>query len=627
MARKKYLRQEVRKVMFDFVDNIIQSKPNDWNLPVEGGADLIRARLGAEIEIRIYVDNSDNFGNQASSVLVMQTLIDEYGFSGEEKNVWMVYKADKADETRKKLSILIKGFDASNPVATTIYNDVTINFITVEALAAPEKLQINYGFSGGGNPDPDSIDSQNWFAVNLKTKIFLLLQPYLWDLDGPDEIEYGQPYDQNDVFKLSTNEGAGETFSRRGWCIREQYWNPTEDDWAYYTDADSVGVTAEVAYRSSLAQVLTKFVVDQTDKNVRFMPAYGVKGVANPEPDTDPPYYKNQMLLPPDQVLPTVVSTALGGSGLAENTPAIVVSMNTDMDDASYDSSYLVCKGGSTRSELSAQQSFNTSAVNKNNAQMKLEQSQTENSSDVGQLQLDLTAATKTLTTEAGYNDAQIVEKNARVTWLESNKSSAGVSFYSSRERNKPGGGTTQPITPEALSTALDSLVAADSPRPAVLYLELGSLPKIIFNYVMSLGTFPNVFEGANTAILALNQGKCYLRMKDESWTDDNDSQRYPSAWAPGAEEHDEVHETSWNAADGVTGALKASPTIPANFVPNITLTTNYLRDYYITQDVALRDYYADLKTYYHDPVNGKLGIGLAYMNQAAINIGIPAPE
>ncbi len=612
--------------MFDFVENIIQSKPEDWTFPVDAAADLIKARLAAETEIRIYVDNSDNFGNQASSVLLMQTLIDQYGFTGEGKNVWMVYKEEKADKTRKKLSLLIKGFDASNPVATTTYIGVTINFITVEALNADSsKPQINYSFSGGGNPDPDSIDSKNWFAVNLKTKIFLLLQPYLWDLDGPDEIEYGEPYNENPAFPLQSDEGAGKNFSNRGWFISDEYWNPKEDDWTYYTDPASPGVSQELAGRTLLAKVLTEFVVAQGAAKVRFMPAYGIKGVSDAA-DPDEPYYENQMLLPPDQVLPTVVSTALGGSALAEKTPAIVVSMNTDMDDVSYDSSCTVSKCGPTRSEISAQQSFDTATTNKNKAQAELVQAQKDDSHNVDKLQSALTTSTETLTVQTVNNDAQIVAKDARETWLRSKNSPAGVNFLSSIARNNPNGGTTPAITQEALSTALALLVAPEFPRPAVLFLEIGSLPKIIFSYVMSLGTFPNVFEGANSAILALNQGKCYLRMKDVTW-EDNDSERYPSAWAPATEAHNTVHEMSWKAADGVTGALLASPTSPANFVPNVTLTTNYLNEYFITQNPNLTGYYASIHDYYHNPVNGKLGIGLAYMNQAAINIGIPAPQ
>lgn len=612
--------------MFDFIENIIQSKSGDWSFSVVAAEGLIKTRLKAETDIRIYVDNSPNFGNQASSVLVMQTLIDQYGFSGTGKNVWMVYKDNQSEETRRKLSLLIKGFDASKLDATATYGGVTIHFITVEALNAdPPKPQVNYGFSGGGNPN----ESKNWFAVNLKTKIFLLLQPYLWDLDGPDEIEYGSPYEENLAFPLKSS-GAGETFSSRGWYISEQYWNPAEDDWTYYTNPASAGVSQELADRTSLAQKLTKFVVDH-GANVKFMPAYGIKGVsdaANP----DEPYYENQMLLPPDQVLPTVVSTALGGSALAENIPAIVVSMNTDMDDVSYDSSYIVSRGGPTRSEQSAQQSFDTAKKNKSDAQTALEQAQLADNQDVG-LVTTLAENTNALTDQMQNNDAQIAAKEARVTWLLTNNSPAGVSFLSSKVRNNPAGGKTPAITPENLSTALLSLIAPESPHPAVLYLELGSLPKIIFNYVMSLGTFPNVFEGANSAILALNQGKCYLRMKDVTWglvpedKDPQDTQRYPSAWAPGSEAHNGVHEISWKAADGVTGALLANPTSPANFVPNITLATNYLSEYFITQNKALRDYYTDIHGYYHDPVNGKLGIGLAYMNQAAINIGISAPK
>ena len=614
--------------MFDFIDNIIQSKPEDWNFQVGDGKALIIARLEAETTIRIYVDNSDNFGNQASSVLVMQTLIDDYGFQGAGKTVWMVYKTENSDKTREKLSLLIKGFNAADPAATAVYNGTAINFTTIDNLADE---QINYGFSGAGNPDPDHSDISNYFAVQLKTKVFLLLQPYLWDLDGPDEIEYGAPYQENAAYKLASADGAGEDFSSRGWYIKEEYWTPTADDWAYYSNPDSPGVDQGLAARVTLAQVLTQFVKDPT-KNVKFLPAYGIKGVSEPVDGTDPPYYQNQMLLPPDQVLPTVVSTALGGSALDNATPAIVVSMNTNMDDISYLSSYQVSTGGATRSEESAQQSFDTATANKEQAETALLEAQ-QASKDTGLLQETLDEATSALATQSINNNDQKQAKTTRVDWLTERNAVEGVTFLSSIVRPSPGGGMTPAVTPGTLSAALTHLVSPGASTPAVLYLELGSLPKVIFSYVMWLATLPNVFEGANSAILALNQGKSYLRMKDVTWDqpgneDPKDLGRYPSAWAPGADAYDPVHMQSIAAADGVTDALLSSPTEPAaNFLPNVTATTKYLRDSCITPEESLTAYYAAIKGYYHNSVNGKLEIGLSYLNQAAINIGIPPPE
>ena len=205
--------------MFDFSTDILNSDPQTWTNATQTAADEFKARLAAETVIRIYVDNTINFGNQASSVLLMQSLIDQYGFNGEGKNVWMVYKEEEdADETRKKLSLLIKGFDASNPDATATYKGVTLHFITVEALfAGPAYPEINYGFSGGADADVDA--EPNWYATNLKVKIFLRLQAYLWT-EGPQQIQYGGTHVNDDPFDLDANAGEPGTFQQRHWFVQ-----------------------------------------------------------------------------------------------------------------------------------------------------------------------------------------------------------------------------------------------------------------------------------------------------------------------------------------------------------------------------------------------------------------------
>ena len=611
--------------MFNFITQILDSAPEIWTNATQTAAAEFKARLATETVIRIYVDNTINFGNQASSVLLMQSLIDQYNFIGEGKNVWMVYKEEKASETRKKLSLLIKGFDASNPVATATYKGVTLHFITVEDLiAGPAYAEINYGFSGGADAD----DEKNWYATNLKVKIFLRLQAYLW-IEGPQQIQYGGTRVNDDPFDLDDKAGEPGTFQQRNWYVSPDYWAPQLADWSYYSDDTNPGVDAETAARTRLCKVLTDFVVAQ-GVGVRFMPAYGIKGNETKIPDDG-----NQMSLPPNQLLPTVVSTSLGGSYIEnDKTPGIVVLLNSGISDQAYELSEIVSKGGATFEESQTQESFNTAQANKKSAEEKLKQAKEAGQQDLVALNATLLEATDALAEKQNNNDAQIGAKNVRVSWLSDRNSPAGVKFLSSIERTTTSGGTTPAITPETLLEALTNLVAQGSPSPAVLFLELGSLPTILFNYVMSLGSYPNVFEGANSTNLALNQGKCYLRMQnmDEAADDPTDlsdikTNLYPSAWAVGSEAYDAVHTQSINAGYAVGRALMSFSDIPANFVPNITLTTNYLSDYYITQEAALRAYYVDLQVYYHDPVNGKLGIGLAYMNQAAINIGIPAPQ
>jgi len=602
--------------MFDFITQIIESSPENWTSATQTAATEFKARLAAETVIRIYVDNTINFGNQASSVLLMQSLIDQYDFMGEEKNVWMVYKAEDADETRKKLSLLIKGFDASNPAATATYKGVTLNFITVEDLNTdPAYAEINYGFSGGADVDAEP----NWYATNLKVKIFLRLQAYLWT-EGPQQIQYGGTHVDDDPFDLDANAGEPGTFQQRNWYVSPEYWVPQQADWTYYSDDANPGVDAESAARAKLAKVLTDFVVAQ-GVSVRFMPAYGIKGES-----TDILSPDNQIQVVPNQLIPSVISTSLGGGYLeAGQTPAIVVSLNNDISDEAYIISERVSKGGATSEEDESQQSYDVANQNKLTAETALADAQANGSEDVQGLERILATANDEFADAQGVNQEQLGAQTSRQDWLTERNAPAGVSFLSSRNRPGASGAITPATTPEALSTSLDSLVAPDSTRPAVLYLELGSLPTILYNYVMSLGSYPNVFEGANTANLALNQGKCYIRMQDIDL--ESNPNRYPAPWALAVDGLSQPQSQSINAANALPEALYSSKYDAAIFVPNITLTTNYLSDYYITQEATLRDYYEELQAYYHDPVNGKLGIGLAYMNQAAINIGIPAPE
>lgn len=612
--------------MFEFIEEILGHNPEAWSQATGAGAAAFKLRLAAEPAIRIYVGNSENFGNQTSSVLVMKTLIDEYGFSGDDKNVWMVYPEDEAGETRKKLSILIKGFDSSVADVTATYGGVTINFITVEALNGvdPTYGEINYGFAGAG--DLEKKDDANWFAINLKTKLFLMLQPYRWDADGPDELQCGDSAQEDFPFSLTEKAGKKDTFSLRGWSILNKYWTPEQGDWDYYSNSASAGVSVDVAYHTKLAKILTDFVTAKGSDKVRFMPSYGIKGVADAvDPEDDPLYYENQMMLPPDQVLPTVVSTALGGSQLDNKVPTIVVSMNNSMDNTSYDSSYSVSRGGLTRTEESTASTLVAAEVTKASAVAAVEAAQAESSPDTVQLQEDLKKANDAVATALANDTKQKEGSETRIAWLDARNAKDGVTFYSSKTRKDKEGAEQPPITTGELTAALNALVgepANDS--AAVLFLELGSLPMVIFNYVMFLGSFPNVFEGANSTNLALNQGKCYLRMKDVVYKD-NSPERYPSAWSLGYTQRGDAYAMSMAAADGVTSALLANASTAPNFVENIDLTTGYLNDYYLTPNAELVSYYTEVKDFYYDPLNGKLGIGIAYLNKAAnfLNIAI----
>lgn len=591
---------------FEFITKLIGTSPKVWSTATTTAIAQITARLAAETEVRIFVDNSPNFGNQSCSVLLMKQLIDTYGFTGSGKTVTMAYPDAKSQETLNKLATLLPGLNPDNP-QNIVYNQVTIRFMTVEALIANGAIgQVNYGFTGGADGS-QTRDTLNWFAINLKVNLFLRLQPYLW-VSFPQQVQYGGALRETPSYNLTSVTAFGWPFNYRGWYVPDAYWIPTQDDWTYYTT--SADVSPDIQYHSSLAKMLVQFIDDNPDK-LRLMPVYGIKGGSN------------QMRMQPEQLLPTVVSTALGGAYLdPDKLPAVVVSMNNDISDKQYNSSLDVCHGLRTNDETLAFDAFNATTEAELNARTALEVAQkTNDGRDLNKLQQDLATAVADLTDAQRSNIMQNTGWKARAGWLDDRNANLGVTFVSSMKRNNDA-----PITVNQLNTALSDLIDPQkTARPAVLFLELGSLPPLLFNYLMSLANYPNVFEGANTANLALNQGGCYLRMKNASSDAGTNNLRYPQCWySTRLNSYTKSSMKSLAAADGVTSALAQNMFSAVNFVPNITLTTEYLNDFYFSTNNTLRNYYAQNQAYYHNPNNDKLMLGLSFLNQIAINQKIP---
>ncbi|UMR29487.1 hypothetical protein MJ904_20845 [Massilia sp. MB5] len=583
--------------MFDAFKRILNSTPEQWSSAVEAGATQMTAKLGAASTIRIYVDNTPNFGNQASSVLLMQTLIDSYGFAGADKTVWMVYHTQWEESTREKLSLLIKGFDWRNPDATAVYGGTTIRFANIEtglAHAAP----IAYGFTGGA--DISSPIDANWYARNLKVRFFLRMQPYLWFSD-----EQIQSTDTGKGFPLNMNAIAGNlnTFRYRGWHVLDRYCAPTDADWIYYKNRDNPGVGEATARHATLAQSLVEFLTGHPE--VRLMPVYGVKGVPS------------QMGVVADQILPTIIAAALGCSFAEEpKRPVLVVSMNDNISDKEYEYASKVAKGERSASEDDATRSYSTAVQTLADLTRQLLAAKINKASGelIQKLQSDAAEANVKMTENFTIFVSQNTAYTKRSKWLGDRNAKNGVKFYSNISR--PAGSD---FLPDNLAGALAWLSSEATAKPAVLFVELGALPTILFNRIMSLASYPRVFEGANSTNLSMNLGGCYLRMRSLSDMSSGNNFAYPTANELGVNSYDAAIGECYVAANFITMALFSTATYPAkDFESNIGTITGFLRNYYLNAESQLPAYFAGLRDFYHGPLNGKVAIGLAYMNQYA---------
>ena len=577
----------------DFIKRAIGVSPKVWTTTTATVQQQMAARLANETEVRVFVDDTPNFGNQACSVLLLNRLIDTYGFTGQGKTLTVVYPAQGAAATLNKLALLIRGLDPANPgIANYRNSGVNLAFRQIPALA--NQPQINYGFSGGADSDP-ARTGLNWFAVALKVELFLRLHPYQWN-GGPHQVQYGGQRAQRQPYDLATYSALGTSFRYRGWHIPNADWAaPSAPDWAYYTG--DVNIPPDQRHRAALAEALLAYLAANAG-TLKLMVVYGIK--ASP----------NQMGMPSPQLLPTVVATALGISHLdPAQTPVVVVSLNSDITDADYALSLRVCQGGQT-----ADEELQHNLVQDAQADVDALEQQLQQGGVGGDVEQQLADARQHLAGQTAHRQLLDRGQAERQNWL-NQRNPQGIQFVSSRAR-----GNQQGITVAQLNADLVALAGPATQRPAVLFFELGSLPIPVFNHLMSQASYANVFEGANTNNLALNQGNGYLRMRGGGI----DGVRYPTGWFPawtGGYSQAAVEGT--NAANGVTAALRQNIFDKTDFLPNIALTTDYLDRLYLRQETLLTRYYHDTQAYFHDPANDKLLLGLSYLNQIATDIGI----
>jgi LysM repeat protein len=247
-------------------------------IKVQKGIADFKTLLLAQDQIRFYVDRTDNFGHQASTVHVMKRLID---FSGYSKKI-TIYYAEIPDSTAtaNKLANLLTGLDPRiiDTACITYGTCSDITFVKYDKQVPVKKIPL--GFTGGADEEdeyePD--DSILNLATALNTKYFLRLQPFAWRyIDREDdniekfEVNRIEPLDaaienmtdigkESDIFKILAYLFESEK------CA-----TVSAETWSWYKN---IGFNPDLKKSTQIAYELYSAIGERAD--IVLQPVYGI---------------------------------------------------------------------------------------------------------------------------------------------------------------------------------------------------------------------------------------------------------------------------------------------------------------------------------------------------------------
>ena len=131
----------------------------------------MRDFINKEELLHFYVDDTANFGHQATTVNIMKRIIDTTEYTGA---IVIVYAGKAA--TANKLAVLLPGLDPRVIDTTSIEYGTCKNISFKPWEKRGELRAVTYAFTGGA--DNMKIN----YATELKAAYFLRLEPYLWEL-------------------------------------------------------------------------------------------------------------------------------------------------------------------------------------------------------------------------------------------------------------------------------------------------------------------------------------------------------------------------------------------------------------------------------------------------------------
>ncbi len=275
---------------------LVSSVTSGVNEANRGNFDEFKPRLMAFLRglpvIRVYMDNSPNFGHQANTIAIMRRL-KALGFEG----VFQVFcnrsPTGGGEDPLPKLAKLLPGLDIlkilnfnnSKSDIENIDNQQNIKGLKIilfeyaTSYDEDELIEVPFCITGGADKEGNANKSFWNYAYNTNVQYFLRLQAYLWPLnrggDYRDQITKPRAIGMADLHLLDEGKGDdiicefaedsmyGSDFSFQSYYLEDPVLNAA--DWAEYARSD------EWKDKAAALQFL-----DTLGATTHLMPVYGI---------------------------------------------------------------------------------------------------------------------------------------------------------------------------------------------------------------------------------------------------------------------------------------------------------------------------------------------------------------
>ena len=151
-----------------------------------------------------------------------------------------------------------------------------------------------------------------------------------------------------------------------------------------------------------------------------------------------------------------------------------------------------------------------------------------------------------------------------------------------------------------------------------VLFIQLGIVPQPIFNDVFSQNTLPSVFEGQNTANLALNVGNPYFHVARPN----SNQIQYPTTVLGFPEAAGEIPSQLQGIANQIhvgldaAGLMEGRPTWQVPGMAPPAIVGDFVRTWRTEGNAGVfHQYFDQVRAFYHAPANDKLNLSANYLN------------
>jgi LysM repeat protein len=166
------------------------------------------------------------------------------------------------------------------------------------------------------------------------------------------------------------------------------------------------------------------------------------------------------------------------------------------------------------------------------------------------------------------------------------------------------------PATADAVGRALEALVGR---KDQVVFLQLGRTPSSFFSYAVTRSTLPALFEGQNTANLAINTGVPYMQVPAPNMSEEDKLKVYPSVTLSGLNP-DEVPIALAGVAMQIASLNSTWPESSKD-APCLIVGDYYRQVTDSDSKSTIPVYFRELKKFFAQPAKDKFISAVAYLN------------